>query len=283
MPRPLQLVVERPARVSPSSSAIHSATVSNGISATRFRVVEVPTRQKETGLPATWRWRNVSMLIAAHAAMASLLAMVSRSALQSICTVRLCDAFQCSQAADVAICCHSDQVALIRTMTLPLAAEPLLPLALSLASLLLSIGFLAVCQRRTGAASQGELLREESLLLIPGVGVQMEVGQARSHSSVHGESAAEPECVWRRSRRFVDAAHLRAALINEGVQGSQYRFYLLLLTAADGVHGKDAETSSSAQTIVLPFEQLQPRYRLLLPIREGLQSMLQHSRGAVEQ
>ena len=169
-------------------------------------------------------------------------------------------------------------------------------------------------------------LREESILVIPGVGVQLESGTAvfdptaedaaaarngsdasrslspgSSHSVCSPSSSSYPS-VRRRARLFLDASRIAHVLINEGVHRSTFVYYLVIVlkgaTAAatkghsaanrSGSNAADSAASSSScavaglaspsdlihadQTLVLPFEQLQPRYNILLPIYEGMQT-----------
>src|SRR4051794_40547181 len=112
---------------------------------------------------------------------------------------------------------------------------------------LLCFAFVRFCWRLSAAPNNalGPLLYEESLLDIPDVGVQLESASVRqrrtykrgssSSSSFSSLIATDDEFVveLRRIRRFVDASHIRAALINEGVHGQQFIYYLLLLVEAE--------------------------------------------------
>jgi hypothetical protein len=112
-------------------------------------------------------------------------------------------------------------------------------------------------------------LLEESVLFIPGVGLQLERGTARAVRSEVG--AAEPSppsspiSIDRHSRLFLDASSIRSVLLAEGVQGGVFRFQLKLLV----------EDAAGVRKVVLPFEMLRPRYTLLLQIYRGVHSALQ--------
>lgn len=129
-------------------------------------------------------------------------------------------------------------------------------------------------------------------------------------ASSFASSTAFPS-VRRRARRFLDASSIAHVLINEGVHRSTFVYYLVFVmkgaaaaavtaegaTGAAKTNGTIAASAAAAsssvscassssglaapsdlihadQTLVLPFEQLAPRYNILLPIYEGMQACL---------
>lgn len=192
------------------------------------------------------------------------------------------------------------QYAYWRSGAVFLSAQSLLAHVATLAALRLFWG--CFCRGRGGSGAHGDsgvgggatpshgpLLREESVLFIPGVGLQLESGLARPSSSSSGSShsgpggcAGEqaPVCVQRRARQLVELSCVRSVLINEGVQGGLFCFYLLLLLdgdedAAAAPGGRSASGEPSArQRIVLPFRDLRPRLPVLKQIYAGLNDSL---------
>jgi hypothetical protein len=250
--------------------------------ATRFRVIEVASVQRKGGCDAAGvrmgsgvrcPWRGLLALALAHVAAAALLALIGPM-------MRAAFSSSAPRADD-------DTVQLLSLSTLAL-------IALSAGVLLFALQLGGCCRGRRSAAAMPagcdsddddddssvtqELLHEESVLLLPGIGLQLEEGQARpaTRTSSAGQASSmsassesdngtsnkgngapdanvsslvteagpgSPLCVWRRTRRFIDEARLRGAFINEGVQGGIYIFYLLLTVAADNESLAHAEGS----------------------------------------
>ena len=194
-------------------------------------------------------------------------------------------------------CCLTLQYAVWRSGAVFLSLQPLLTHVATLAALRLFWcyfcrgGFGAHGSGGGAAVSRGPLLREESVLFIPGIGLQLESGLARSSS---GSSSSDlsgcgvgeaPECVQRDARQFLDLSCVRSVLINEGVQGGLFCFYLLLLLDGDDsaapAGGRSASADPSAQRrIVLPFQELRPRLPVLKQIYTGLNDLLNGGPGA---
>jgi len=182
---------------------------------------------------------------------------------------------------------------------------------------------------------------EERVLVVPGVGVQLETLQWRSATDAdragdaftqmtqpqpkHTNSTIPPASlcphhapvkpISRSVRCFIPVTDIADVLINEGIQGCDVRYYLILLVKdrrnshVDTGDGLDMSSASSGnvthgsapaptntpttsnkqhlhhqpqhhchqphQRIILPFEHLRPRYQQLLPILAGLRAQLQ--------
>lgn len=116
--------------------------------------------------------------------------------------------------------------------------------------LLLALLFLArvAFGRSLLVSARRRLRREESILFIPGVGLQIEAAQVADRVDGSGDSSAPspPIALHRCTRRFIDVATVQSVLLHEAIQHNQVRYHLIILIKP--------KSGAREGSIVLPFE-----------------------------